>query len=350
MKKNEAINFLNELSQTDNILHISHNDLDGYASTYILNKYLDSRVSTLNQGNTNYGEIISKIDDMLIFKDTTVIITDLNLTLEECEFLDSNVKSWIVIDHHKTGIDSFEAYPRNYYLDWENCATQLLYTLFDESRYTSDKDLFRLAEIVDTYDLWKKFKGVDFNYGMLLSLYIYNNPFEVPELKLGYSNWILDKVFDYLISYGISNTELIYPKLFAEQIAVVNTEDFITDNNLPMSIKTALMHVKHLDAYIIYEDNDVAVFTGITTKVTQYAFDKMFDKKHYQNKVLINFNPENGNTAFRSRNERSSIYAQLCGGGGHPNASGARLKEIPDETLTQTLLKILKDEYIRNGK
>ncbi len=345
MKKNEEKSFLNSLNDHDIVLHLSHNDLDGYASTYVVGEYLKNKAGMLIQVNTNYGEIIKSIDDQLTSPNMVVIITDLNLKIEECEYLDSRAARWLIVDHHKTGIDSFEEYPRNYYLDWNYCATKLIFELFNASNFEIGQNLTRLSEVVDTYDLWQKHKGVDFNYGMLLSLYVYNFPFEVRVLNLKYIEWLFDTLFNYLLDNGVAKTELQYPYLFTKWIESIENAAFIKDQNLPMNIKTALMQTNFLAYYTIYENDDVVVFSGISTKVTQYAFDELFNTEHYKNKVLLNFNSEKGTIAFRSRNERASFYAQLCGGGGHPNASGCKLVEKEELTFKEDLLQILKGVY-----
>ena len=348
MNKEQAVNFINDIKPSDVIVHLSHIDLDGYGASYIVKQHLTKCL--LIQANTNYGEIIEKLKEMNVNKSVKVIITDLNLTLQECEELNDMTNDWIVVDHHGTGQDSFKAFEDNYLLDTEQCATKLIFDILHDSNFATPPHLSELSRLIDTYDMWRKENDILFKKGMLLTKYIYNMPFEADSLKLIYTEWLFDKIAPFLLEYGVQECEIQYQRMFLFWLSNIRDDEFARDVNLPSNIKCALMHLEGIEKYIVHNNKNYVIFSGLTTKVTQYAFDELFKREDYKNKVLINFNQENGNVAFRSINNQSSVLAKKCGGGGHPNAAGCRLKITDKENALQQLIFLIEARELELGK
>lgn len=347
----KVVEFLNNIQQGDNVIHISHIDLDGYGSSYLVGEYLEKQTN-LMQDNTNYGQIVDKLLDYDIEEETIVIITDLNLTLDECVHLDSRTKRWMVIDHHGTGQESADQYSQNYYLNTEYCATQLTYNIFDLSKFKAegyrDEHLRNIAYIVNIYDLWQKKFDEDFKMGMLMSLYVDKNPFESNKLKHRYNRWLFENIFVYLLDYGVQATEISYQETFLDWISCQEDEEYLHDTKLPTAIKVALLHTPIMKDHIAYSIGEVVIFTGLSTNVTQYTFDKLMDSDEYADKVLINLNTRNGKMSIRSRNEHASYYAKHLGGGGHPNAAGAKV-ECDDGSYLAHLIHAIENMGPDNG-
>jgi len=230
MNKKKVIEFINNIKSTDKVIHLSHNDMDGFGSSYMVKKYLDCN---LIQGNTDYGKILSKLEELGIEKNDKVIITDLNLTIAECNLLNSTTTNWMVIDHHITGESSAKLFNNNYYLNTEYCATYLI------------------PELVNAYDLWHK-ESLLFKKGMLLSYYIHSMLFEFNNLQLKYTEWLFDNIAVLLLISDVENTELNYNKLFRHWIMNINDSETIKDNFLPTNIKCAIMHVDGIEKYIVH--------------------------------------------------------------------------------------------------
>lgn len=332
---------IKDYKKGDMIFHISHIDLDGYGSSYLIDRYLESNF--LIQANTNYGEIIKTIDDIKVVKDSKVIITDLNLSIEESDYLNSITKNWIVIDHHGTGKDTAEKYPDNYFLDTTFCATYLTHMVFEESIDESfeSAQLSAFVNIVNIYDTWKKSEVIEFNKGLLLTHLVYSNPFANSKLTLKYMYWLFDSVFTNIEEYGVEEVELQFPRRLLYWMQSTFEGDFLFDETLPMNAKQAYMHESVIKDYIVYEDEDLVIVTGISTRITQYTNDLMWEKPQYKGKVLINLNKEKQTIACRSQNETAVFYAKLFGGGGHPNAAGAKIEDTtPDNVLDVVVSKI----------
>ncbi|EAK0670972.1 3'-to-5' oligoribonuclease B, partial [Campylobacter jejuni] len=71
------------------IYHLSHTDLDGYACQFIVNFYFKNvRFYNSNYGkeiNENFNSIIGDIEKDENFGKAIILITDLNLNLNQCE-------------------------------------------------------------------------------------------------------------------------------------------------------------------------------------------------------------------------------------------------------------------------
>ena len=115
------------------IYHLSHTDLDGYGCQYVAKKYFQN----INFYNSNYGKEINErfsqiLSDMQRNKSekNIILITDLNLTLGQCEefekaVLEASVEArLLLLDHHKSGQECYDEYPW-YYMDDSRCATKI---------------------------------------------------------------------------------------------------------------------------------------------------------------------------------------------------------------------------------
>ena len=346
MNREQVKDFLNDVVASDVVIHISHNDLDGYGSTYVVEKYLKDRCMLI-QDNTNYGEIIDKINELNISKSTKVIITDLNLSIVECEYLDNVCDNWMVVDHHITGQSSFIQYPSNYFLNITKCATQLIFECLSISNHLIDNTTHvkDLVNVVNTYDMWKKEDSSNFKKGMLLSYYVFNNPFEDKQLKHQYNTWMFDKIGNFLLEYGVQETELQYQRMYRFWMQNLENEDFLRDNELPSNIKVALLHTNIIKKYMVDSTDEYIIYSGISSKVTQYVFDRLLQQEEFKNKVLINMSVKENrvNCSFRDIIGNSSKFATRAGGGGHKFASGASFKLDINENALDKLLELISD-------
>lgn len=168
------------------LYHLSHTDLDGYGCqlvTRFLEKHAFQKIYFYN---ANYGkEVLTRLYEMCddIYENKTkealLLISDLNLTLEECAILEEEVddlrtnESRIIhlqlLDHHASGQDSANTY-RWYHLNNEWCATKITFDFFQKRHpavYTPHNDLTTLVDVIDAIDLWKEDDG-GFEMGKVL--------------------------------------------------------------------------------------------------------------------------------------------------------------------------------------
>jgi oligoribonuclease NrnB/cAMP/cGMP phosphodiesterase (DHH superfamily) len=94
------------------VISISHIDLDGFACSYLVNKFIeDNEVTNVSYLNVNYHELQDTLERVLVNIHTgpvdynpEIIITDLNLNIECIELLElyaTSVSQLTLIDHHK---------------------------------------------------------------------------------------------------------------------------------------------------------------------------------------------------------------------------------------------------------
>lgn len=170
----------------NNIL-ISHTDLDGYGSQLMslfrvsksdsldiiekmYNKYKEGNfdIYWINDGecvmlyNFDYSEVDAGIRDIFSKANPlvthNVYITDLNLSIDICDYLDDLKKQGIInhlelIDHHISGQDSATKYPEWYNLTVGKSATQLAFDKLPQmDNMDTIKDLVSVINAADVFD------------------------------------------------------------------------------------------------------------------------------------------------------------------------------------------------------
>ena len=138
--------------------HLSHTDLDGYGAQIITNHYLkDVKFYNSNYGkeiDEKFNEILSSIGDEKSF----VLITDLNLTLSQCEefqnALNGKNAKLMLLDHHQSGAECASKFDW-YFLDSSRCATKITHDFFS-AIYGEDKRLKKFSDVVNAVDIWLK--------------------------------------------------------------------------------------------------------------------------------------------------------------------------------------------------
>ena len=161
------------------LFHISHTDLDGYSCQFLTSKVFEKT----EYFNANYGmevklTILKVLENITNYKDEDilVIISDLNLTLQESIDLDSEIKrlndegyniTLQLLDHHITGKKSAEKFSW-YFLDDKRCATKIVYDYLLEKFNASIKDYEFLVNCVNAVDIWLEKEKDNFEFGKVL--------------------------------------------------------------------------------------------------------------------------------------------------------------------------------------
>ena len=116
------------------LFHLSHTDLDGYAAQFVSKFYFQN----IKFFNSNYGKEIDDKFELILSEANSgdiILITDLNITLAQCEKFDKLCKEkelrLFLLDHHQSGAECATAY-NWYYLDNSRCATKITYEFFSE--------------------------------------------------------------------------------------------------------------------------------------------------------------------------------------------------------------------------
>jgi len=155
------------------ILNFSHADLDGFGCQLSINEKFNPigkpKTAEINFKNMGYGkipEMLDKIEDLNYYD--AFIITDLNFIEEHQEKLYETLKKhnfkgkFIYIDHHLYNDTTFlekikNEFNASIFIDIEKSASLKTFELFIKEIDTEPrKNLQKLIEMIDIYDLWQK--------------------------------------------------------------------------------------------------------------------------------------------------------------------------------------------------
>lgn len=208
------------------------------------------------------------------------------------------------------------------------------------------------VKLINMYDIWDKDDIGLFNKGILLSNYVFNNPINIPTLKRQF-NFELIKHISRLFNSGyttrhVENTghyNILLDKITKlEYSNHPNSIPALIDENIPLGVKVELLNLPYLNSYVydVYRTalGSVVVFTDISSSTSQYCFDYMFEDPclastllnidSVSDTIFINYKLDKNTMSIRSRNGKAVEVAKMCGGGGHPDAAGAKLGGIDE--------------------
>lgn len=343
--------------QNYQIFHLSHTDLDGYGAQMITKSYFEH----IKYYNSNYGREINErfnqiLDDLdeIGAEKNIILITDLNLTKEQCEYFETEVLNaskeakLFLLDHHKSGLESFYEHSW-YFLDDTKCATKITYEFFS-SMYGEKEELKLFSDVVNAVDIWLDD----------------DKHFELGKVCLGL---VANAKEVNRIMFAKENTEYMFELL-------KHAQKYFTKNEPQIALDDAVHGIKK--EFFTKDKNDT-----LSNLVSSYMVTLLNANK---NKMTINFNSYKGiltynignvsvigndflvknpdydffmdvtsrkTVSFRSNNKAdvSQIAKKVANGGGHPNASGGALTGFKDSFLYKrvisqidTILKSKEDE------
>lgn len=322
------------------VYHLSHTDLDGYGCQIVAKKFFEN----INFYNSGYGnEISERISEIFSdidkedFKENTILITDINLTLAQCKLIEENIQKCekdidiLLLDHHKSGQECADKY-KWYHLDISKCATKITFEYFN-FLYGGADELEKFVSVVNAIDIWLK-KDKYFELG---------------------------KVFMKLISDAKEINRIMFPKENTDFIfgMLEDAKKYIEKNNANISLDDNLHKIKK-NFFRQKESNDT-----LDNLSSKYVVKLLSSKKEQMSifykgaKGILTYSIGNvsvvGNdflaknpdfdffmniTSRKSISLRAngkvdvSIMAkELANGGGHPNASGGMLNTFKDSFL-----------------
>jgi len=342
--------------QSYHLYHLSHTDLDGYGCQMVTNHYFDE----VSYYNSNYGrEIEERFSEILEEMESRnaelniVLITDLNLSVQQCEKFEQDLQNastearLLLLDHHKSGQDSYEGYPW-YLLDDSRCATKITYDFF-APLYGEDKDLAQFVDVVNAVDIWLS-DDPHFELGKV-ALGLVANSREINRIMFAKANnhyllTLLQSIQPYFnqpsphiaLEDAIHSLKKAYfrdkkPDNTLSNLVSEHMVSLLTRNKERMSIK-----YKDYKGIVTYNIGNVSV-VGNDFLVANPEYDFFMDITSRKT------------VSFRSNGKAdvSKIAKSLANGGGHPNASGGMLAQfkdsfIYDRILAQTKELIAKEE------
>jgi oligoribonuclease NrnB/cAMP/cGMP phosphodiesterase (DHH superfamily) len=337
------------------IYHLSHTDLDGYGCQMVTNHFFKN-VEFLN---SNYGKEINERINQIIasiatneVKNNLILITDLNLTVEQAKELEGKVKTnqkevkLLLLDHHKSGQDSANEYDW-YYLDHTRSATKITYDFFS-AIISTNKELSKLVDVINAVDIWLDDK---------------------PEFELG-------KVCLGLISGAKEINRIMFNKENSNYMFNILKEiqPYFDKQNPHIALDEAIHKIKK--GYFRTEKDDT--LSNLVSKRNVNMLTKNRDKmtiKYGEFRGILTYNIGNvsviGNDFLKAnpdfdffmditsrktislrangKIDVSKMAARIGNGGGHPNASGGLLNSFKDSFIYDNIRKQVMDIILSKG-
>ena len=349
----------------ENIYHLSHTDLDGYSCQLVMS-YTPHNMTSFN---ANYGvEVKSRLEEILESikagsQTARILITDLNLTMDEARWLEKEVNylnehgkniTITLLDHHGSGQECANKYDW-YYLDTERCATKITYDYAKEYLGLQEAEwMSKYVDIVNAVDLWKQEEVFNFEFGKVCMRLITEtrelNRVTFGDDDRGYKLSLLKKAVEF-IDKEKANIAL------DDAIHTMKKEFFKADeddtlDNLSTAYIVELLGQKRDRMTIYYKGyrgflsysvgNTSIVGNGFLTKFDDYDF-------------IVDVSAR-GTMSFRANNKVSVslIAKEWVDGGGHPNASGGRIvgfkEQFRYDKVKEQILSLIAQKESVAGK
>lgn len=265
------------------ILHISHNDLDGLGCGVLIKKFMPGNIKTVYLG---YDDIDRYIEDNYHYYDK-IIITDVSPQYGTVEML-AGEKDVLIIDHHASS-DALKDFNFTYH-DTTKCATLLTYEyLLQEGFQVEEYEEFALC--INDVDMWFLKREDSLKMSVLFNL-------------MGITR--MEERFLSATYKGFTDTEKLLITLEEERRdnyikkAMRNIETIKDKDGLTFTVVFAESYASELGNYIISED------------ISDYV-------------MLIN--AQSKKISLRSRKDVDIRHiAERNGGGGHKNAAAFSIK------------------------
>ncbi len=332
------------------ILHLSHIDLDGYGCQYLTKRCFDS----IRCYNANYGpEVTARIEEMLRDarehkarnpeEEILLLITDLNLTTKECRSLESEAMSVPakiqLLDHHGTGTSAAERFAW-YTLDTKRCATKITYDWL-RTHYGFDPEgaMERIVEAIDAIDIWKN-DSPYFEYGKVLLGMISGareiNRILFPDEDRTYKLELIDTARRILEEVPLEEAPIVLDEaLHGSKKRFFLQEKNDTKDNLVADYVTSLLGREKERLTIEYRGYKGLLGYNVgNTSLIGNAF--LVANPDYDFYMDVN---SRGNFSLRSNDKLdvSAMAAEIGNGGGHPNASGGKIENYKDSFVYEQL-------------
>jgi len=329
-----------------NIYHLSHIDLDGYGCQYLTQHcFSNNNNSKIKSYNANYGpEVKARLEEIIIAikrekflgKDEIediILVTDLNLTPKEAKWLETEAieigAKIQLLDHHGSGQKTSEQYAW-YKLDTTKCATLITYEWLQKHHdFDKENNYAQVVKAINAIDIWvsddELFEFGKVGLGMISGAREINRtlfPAEDRALKLSLIESMKNYVEKENAHIALDNNLHQLKKDF-----FIDREDNTKDNLAAMYMTKLLSSDKQRLTIDYRGYKGLLGYNLGNTSILGNTF--LVENPDYDFYMDINWR---GNFSLRSNNKLdvSKMADEIGNGGGHPNASGGKIKEYRD--------------------
>ncbi|MCX2682951.1 3'-to-5' oligoribonuclease B [Campylobacter sp. MIT 21-1685] len=343
------------------IYHLSHTDLDGYACQYLIHFYFkDVKFYNSNYGkeiNDNFHIITSDIEKENNCGKAILLITDLNLSLNQCEEFEAICKqkqiALFLLDHHQSGYECSQKYDW-YLLDNSRCAAKIVYHFFSQICF-KDQKLNHFVDVVNAVDIWLS-NDNNFELGKVFLGLIANakeiNRVMFKEAQRTYIFFLLDRAREFICK---QNSHI----LLENAIHFIKKDFFFKKNHNDDTLSNLL--ARYIVEQLGYLKEEMAVFyeghKGIVTS-------NIGNTSVIGNEFLVQ-NPDfdffidvssRKTLSFRANGkvDVSIMAKKLVGGGGHKNASGGVFLSFKESTnyafIKSQIVDLISSKEVKKEK
>lgn len=323
------------------IYHLSHTDLDGYGAQFML-KAAGLQTHCFNADYRDIPLAVDKIVEQIIEagEPASLLMTDLNLTLDQAEQIDRRIKKLKVpttlqlLDHHATGADCAAKFDW-YYLDTERCATKLAFESVADLMPEAQREQFALrADFVDMGDRWLKDELLFRKALYLLGLVMQDDHLAPPlsDLKRQYRFHLIEWFFQ--AHERGENLEAIERGLYDARKKFLDgriDDAQINNPELPLNDKFHILAASVLDETTVPLLDIDGVRTGVFFNWPHDVWrGVIMDMMETRQKMDMAIGVRgNGKLSLRANPgvDAGAISAKYFRGGGHPGAAGGELRD-----------------------
>jgi len=324
-----------------NLYHLSHTDLDGYSCQYISSKYFNTiKFYNSNYGNEITASLLSIVNSISQSRsDSFILITDLNLNLTQCDFINLEIQSLKeqgidvniqLLDHHKSGMEPSKLHSW-YYLDNARSATKITYDYFIENydnRFEPKEVKFINA--VNAADIWLE-KDKLFEFGKV-GLNLISGSREINRYMFEYES---NNYFMHMITSAISYIDKENAHIALDSAIHSIKKDFLRQNmgddtleNLKSYYIDKLLSANKDNLLIEYRGH-IGVLTFNIGSISVVA--NRFLKSNKDIDFFLDIGTRGG-VSFRANGavDVANMSKILFNGGGHANAAGGKFEEFEE--------------------
>lgn len=351
---------------TDRIIHISHNDLDGIGSQFLISRaFYNVRWFNCDYKDIDYtlSQALKqvKMETLAGSPPKLFLITDINLTMEIAKNLEKQIRQLpsppklLLLDHHATGKDCARQFSW-YQLDTTYCATRLVYQWLEPLLSEElDSTLDKLSSLINVTDLWQT-KDPRFAKANLLADLMFSPSYMINEMEEATRNLhfhLIDQCFK-RFDEGKSVIE-VERDLYQIRLDYLSdaglSSDIIADNNISLEGKYHYLILDYMQKnrppQIHIEQYNVAIFFRWNGTTYQHVSSLYLDKNpHIDIAIRVG---SNARLSIRSRKpsiDVGQLARRYFNGGGHPQAAGGTLNIREVKSLSKALS--LLDQATKN--
>ncbi len=332
------------------VFHLSHTDLDGYSCQLITKRCFENIAFYNSDYGKEINERIKQIFNRIAFEkyeENLVLITDVNLTPDQAEFLLQNVQECdvevelLLLDHHKTGQESANKYPW-YHLDVKHCATKITYDYFLKEGYDI-ADMEKYVNVVNAIDIWLD----DSEYFELgkVCMRLVSNSREINRMLFAGQNsaYIFHLLEEAQAYFEEENPHIVLDNnVHSLKKSFFQKEEDNTLENLVSSFIVSML-TRNAEEMTVYYHDKKGLLTYNIGNVSIIGNDFLVKNPEYA--FFININGR-GNVGLRANNDIdvSALSKQVFNGGGHANASGGRFEGFRDSFIYEDIKEQVQDK------